>query len=65
MAVKGIIEAYLVNVFLQVSHTTLAAVILDEHIYGGRVEKNVCVFKSGGFLCLRTEVFLRNDTFLL
>lgn len=32
-----------VNVFLKIPHSAFAAVVLDEHVDGGRVQHNVCV----------------------
>jgi hypothetical protein len=49
-----------VNVFLEIPHSTFAAVVLDEHVDGGRVQHNVCVLKSGSFFCLRAEIPLSN-----
>ena len=50
---------------LQITHTTFAAVILDEHVDSRRVEKDVRILKPGGFLSLRAKIFVRDDRFFL
>jgi len=52
------------NVLLEIPHSAFAAVVLDEHVDGGRVQHNVCVLKSGSFLCLRAEISLCNHRLL-
>jgi hypothetical protein len=54
------LAVYFVNVLLKIPHAAFTAVVLDEHVDGGRVQHNVCVLKSGSFLCLRAQIPLCN-----
>jgi hypothetical protein len=55
---------YFVDVLLEISHPTLAAVVLDEYVDGGRIQHDVRVLESGSFLCLRAKKSLCNHRLL-
>jgi len=56
---------YLLNMFLQVTNTALATVILDEHVNSFVGELDICLFQAAGDLCLRPKVLVGDDGFLL
>jgi len=56
---------YLLNVFFQVTNTTLATVILDEHINSVVGKRDICFFQTACDFGLRSEVLVGDDGFLL
>lgn len=56
---------YLLDMLLQVPHSALTAVILDEYIDCAGLQNDISVLETRGFLSLRTEVLVRNDGLLV